>query len=538
LAKEARCPYCLDALVGEDPVVRCVLCRTPHHKPCFDENGGCVAFGCGSVVAGAAGHSILLRRGTLDLGVRWTEVPIVPIEGALARSRPARRFEVERLIPLGDATVRLEVERTRLYPGQDLRARVVLALPQETRVKRLEIVISEEPRAPSGVQGPRRVSRVTLLGRPPLRLASLFRAVGALARRPPRLEAGLHPFELELPGFYGRIIAAGMTVNTTVAAVLERRNRPAIASPEVAIEPAWGIAAEAAEIRGARGPVDRAEVAGIPVRTAPGEQVEFPGGAWPRVPNGTREDLDELIGAPRSVSIEASDPPGEPGGARRNVVVVVRKRDPSEPAAPPPGPAALAAWPAVPPEPSAPLAPPPSPGEPGFATLPFSTGGLAGPRTGRFARVRFEPRRELAPLRLSLEVARPPTSESPTVEFLVDAPVHLRSLELAARYELASERGGDIVAGAFPLTDQLTLVGAGALDPARTGRDTISVRIGLDRALLEEARALAATARLESPELVVRLAVDGVSWEGSLVASGTRVVRLPLGRAPLEDASL
>ena len=56
VGKESRCPYCLDDLVGKERVIRCVSCRTPHHAVCFDENGGCVAFGCGGLGQRDAGQ--------------------------------------------------------------------------------------------------------------------------------------------------------------------------------------------------------------------------------------------------------------------------------------------------------------------------------------------------------------------------------------------------------------------------------------------------------------------------------------------------
>ena len=41
------CPYCRTAIEAEDGSrIFCNGCGTPHHKECFEENGGCTLFGC------------------------------------------------------------------------------------------------------------------------------------------------------------------------------------------------------------------------------------------------------------------------------------------------------------------------------------------------------------------------------------------------------------------------------------------------------------------------------------------------------------
>lgn len=45
---EARCEVCGSGL-GEGPVVRCVKCRTPLHRDCWDYNGRCATFACGGL---------------------------------------------------------------------------------------------------------------------------------------------------------------------------------------------------------------------------------------------------------------------------------------------------------------------------------------------------------------------------------------------------------------------------------------------------------------------------------------------------------
>jgi len=41
------CPYCRTEIIpGESIPAFCGGCGTPHHKECYDENGGCTLFGC------------------------------------------------------------------------------------------------------------------------------------------------------------------------------------------------------------------------------------------------------------------------------------------------------------------------------------------------------------------------------------------------------------------------------------------------------------------------------------------------------------
>lgn len=40
------CPYCRTAMDDASPVTRCSVCSTPHHRECWEENGGCTVFGC------------------------------------------------------------------------------------------------------------------------------------------------------------------------------------------------------------------------------------------------------------------------------------------------------------------------------------------------------------------------------------------------------------------------------------------------------------------------------------------------------------
>ena len=40
-----NCPYCGDDIEGEQPYY-CPACGVPHHKECWEENGGCTGYGC------------------------------------------------------------------------------------------------------------------------------------------------------------------------------------------------------------------------------------------------------------------------------------------------------------------------------------------------------------------------------------------------------------------------------------------------------------------------------------------------------------
>lgn len=40
------CPYCRTEIEPGEPVSYCNACGTPHHEPCYAENGGCTVFGC------------------------------------------------------------------------------------------------------------------------------------------------------------------------------------------------------------------------------------------------------------------------------------------------------------------------------------------------------------------------------------------------------------------------------------------------------------------------------------------------------------
>jgi hypothetical protein len=56
----AGCAYCLWRFVDtpHDPTVECEYCYTPYHVECFEENSGCVTFGCPAWTAAQRGEPL------------------------------------------------------------------------------------------------------------------------------------------------------------------------------------------------------------------------------------------------------------------------------------------------------------------------------------------------------------------------------------------------------------------------------------------------------------------------------------------------
>jgi hypothetical protein len=231
LGKESRCPYCLDDLVGKDQrVVRCVLCRTPHHEACFNEHGGCTAFGCAGRASGEAGNSIMIRRPVLVIGAPWREVPLIGMPERLVQYRAAKRVDSDDSETFRTG-IRISIARPHLNPNDDLKIRVVVALTAPCRVRWLELRILDEPKRLG--PPPTRLLSARLLGRPPLTLKTLARSVASLATPAPWLGAGRHPFEVEVPRLFGTTILQGYDRSVSVSAVLEPTRGPTLASARV-----------------------------------------------------------------------------------------------------------------------------------------------------------------------------------------------------------------------------------------------------------------------------------------------------------------
>lgn len=48
IISDSRCAYCKEEMATESEITHCLQCGTPHHRECFDLNGGCSVFGCNS----------------------------------------------------------------------------------------------------------------------------------------------------------------------------------------------------------------------------------------------------------------------------------------------------------------------------------------------------------------------------------------------------------------------------------------------------------------------------------------------------------
>ncbi len=44
--RDKKCPFCKTNFKNDDHVVECLSCGIPHHRECWEENGGCTTFGC------------------------------------------------------------------------------------------------------------------------------------------------------------------------------------------------------------------------------------------------------------------------------------------------------------------------------------------------------------------------------------------------------------------------------------------------------------------------------------------------------------
>jgi Prokaryotic RING finger family 1/zinc-ribbon domain len=60
VAADAGCAYCLWNFSDSpgEPITRCEFCKTPFHIECYEENGGCVTFGCPAWTADQLGEPL------------------------------------------------------------------------------------------------------------------------------------------------------------------------------------------------------------------------------------------------------------------------------------------------------------------------------------------------------------------------------------------------------------------------------------------------------------------------------------------------
>lgn len=98
------CPYCrapIDTQAEES--LTCEACDTPHHRDCFEENGGCTVFGCKSAPA----DEPKLRIGTPDLS------PVAPTEPITITQPSMLGLAAPVFIPSSAAEVRVQIDGER-----------------------------------------------------------------------------------------------------------------------------------------------------------------------------------------------------------------------------------------------------------------------------------------------------------------------------------------------------------------------------------------------------------------------------------------
>ncbi|MGI6294808.1 MAG: RING finger protein [Armatimonadota bacterium] len=73
------CPYCQYPIKPGEPVIECGQCGMPHHKACWEHNGGCTTYGCSGTQSHQPVHSNIPPGSDYidltDIGQEWdTEV--------------------------------------------------------------------------------------------------------------------------------------------------------------------------------------------------------------------------------------------------------------------------------------------------------------------------------------------------------------------------------------------------------------------------------------------------------------------------------
>jgi len=89
-----RCPYCRDEIKAGAQYA-CPACQTPHHRECWDQNGGCTVWGCAQapgdgekITIGAEGHA----AGEAGLARSGSAPPPPPPPGA----RTGAQYHIDR----------------------------------------------------------------------------------------------------------------------------------------------------------------------------------------------------------------------------------------------------------------------------------------------------------------------------------------------------------------------------------------------------------------------------------------------------------
>lgn len=92
------CPYCLTPFKPGAAVVSCLRCGMPHHRDCWQENGGCTTFGCLRQEAAAAPGTDARGEPDIDLAA------IFAAEDRGQRNHsnlPVQAYRLDDAIPLG-----------------------------------------------------------------------------------------------------------------------------------------------------------------------------------------------------------------------------------------------------------------------------------------------------------------------------------------------------------------------------------------------------------------------------------------------------
>lgn len=122
-----------------------------------------------------------------------------------------------------------------------------------------------------------------------------------------------------------------------------------------------------------------------------------------------------------------------------------------------------------------------------------------------------------------LTLHAPPTLAGDEFTARVTGDVRLVALTLAVHYELVRPGGGEVAAPGFPSTVEARVLGSGALDAARFGREALELRVRVPRARFE-ALARARQGGAHNATLRLRVALDAQEAGGRLSAAPSRTI--------------
>jgi hypothetical protein len=459
-----RCPYCLDDIHADEEPVRCAKCRTPHHSACFQENQVCVAYGC-------------LSREEVPAGLSLFRKPLITLHHQANQEEPLGPFVLgwKVLPPVPEqrppwrcppAYARMSLEGREVREGEVLRGRAVIYTPKPLSFKRIDLCLLQ------GIARPEPVARLSLGDQEALRLDE------------GELPIGSHPFYLELQA-------------------------PSTTGP---VDP---YLLEVVLVRG----VLRGEVRSLPLPLFLLEQRYAP----PRLPEPAGRPLAEPPGRGIPIRVAARDgaaPAGLPGVA-----------GPGEPAPlfmPPPAHARGAsppAWHTVVEE-----------GDPrrdrgrellagGWTELPVvSPSGIFShdEATGRTIAARFFrcPSDDTSP-----NVQVPTLLATPELPVRITGGARIGSMSVAVHYEVVRPGGLEVMAPGFPATEEVRVLGSGALDAARFNglSEGIELLVRIPRQRLQ-ALARARTDGAHNATLRLRVALDAIEQGGRVVPCPTRTI--------------